>query len=322
MRPSLPNCPPSDPRTDAPPLRVAIGSSSFAEVDPAPLDLLKRHGIDVVPNPRGRRMEEDEIPAHIAGCDGLIAGLEPLTRAVLSTAPRLRAIARIGVGLDTVDLVAAKEFGIRVSRTPTAPAEAVAELAVAAMIVLSRSAPAANAALHAGRWERLIGRSLSESVVLIVGFGRIGQRVAQLLEPFGANVIVHDPYVDFGGEDTRLVSLAEGLGQADVVTLHAAGTAPILDAVAFDHMRPGTVVLNSGRGGLIDEDALVGALDAGIVTGAWLDVFAKEPYVGALSSYPQVILTPHMATHTRETRVRMELEAVENLLGDLEVTSP
>jgi D-3-phosphoglycerate dehydrogenase len=303
-------------------MRVAIGSSSFAEVSAAPLDLLKGHGIEVVPNPLGRRMTEDEIPAHIAGCDGLIAGLEPLTRAILSTAPKLRAVARIGVGLDTVDLAAAEEFGIRVSSTPTAPAEAVAEFAVAAMIMLSRSAPVANAALHAGRWERLIGRSLSESVVLIIGYGRIGQRVAQLLEPFRAHVIVHDPYVDYGAEDARFVSLAEGLGQADIVTLHAAGTAAILDGVAFDHMRPGTVVLNSGRGGLIDEDALVEALDAGIVTGAWLDVFAKEPYVGTLSTYPQVILTPHMATHTRETRLRMELEAVENLMDDLEVTSP
>ena len=322
MRHSLPNCRPSGLWIEASQLRVAIGSSSFAEGGTAPLDMLKAHGIEVVPNPLGRRMTEDELSAHIVGCDGLIAGLEPLTREVLSTTSKLRAIARIGVGLDTVDLAAAEELGIRVSNTPTAPAEAVAEFTVAAMIILSRSAPAANAALHSGRWERVIGRSLCESVVFIIGFGRIGQRVAELLQPFRTHIIVHDPYLDYGAEDARFVSLTEGLEQADIVTLHAAGTAPILDRVAFGQMRPGTVVLNSGRGGLIDEDTLVEALDAGIVTGAWLDVFANEPYTGALSTYPQVVLTPHMATHTRETRLLMELEAVENLIVDLGAASP
>lgn len=300
-------------------MRIAIGPSSFAAVDSAPLDRLLGSGFEVVPNPFGRRLDEQEITAHLVDIDGLIAGLEPLNRAVLSTADGLRAIARVGVGTDTVDLFAAEELGIRVSNTPAAPASAVAEATVGAMVSLCRAFPVANAALHDGRWEKIIGRSLSEAIVLIVGYGRIGQEVASLLRAFGATVLACDPNLDHERLDGAVESsFEEGLRQADVITLHAGGSTPILDADAFAEMSPGAVVLNSGRGELIDEPSLIAALDSGIVAGAWLDVFSSEPYVGPLAQYEQVILTPHMATYTRQTRRQMELEAVENLIRDLQ----
>jgi D-3-phosphoglycerate dehydrogenase / 2-oxoglutarate reductase len=299
-------------------VRIAIGPSSFGEADRAPLDELERHGFEVVANPVGRRLTEAEISAHLDGVDGLIAGLEPLTRRVLTSAPRLRAIARVGVGMDNVDLATAAELGIAVSSTPDAPAESVAEATVGAMILLSRSMLVASDALHEGRWEKSIGRNLSESVVLIIGFGRIGQRVASLLRALGAQVMACDPFLDPDhATEIDVVTLDEGLARAHVISLHAAGDTPIIGAREIDLMSPGAVLINAGRGNLVDEDALIDALESGIISGAWLDVFASEPYQGPLSGYPQVLLTPHMATYTRQTRRRMELEAVANLMSCL-----
>lgn len=285
--------------------------------------MLLDHGLELVRNPHGRRLDATEIKTLIADVDGLLAGLEPLNSEVLSAARQLKAVARVGVGLDTVDLEVARALGIRVSNTPDAPAAAVAELAVAMTIALSRSLPRADAALHSGRWEKIIGKSLSESVVLIVGYGRIGRRVAEYLGPFGPRLIVCDPCVDESdAAGLALSDLADGLSQADIVTLHASGSEVVLDESAFRVMKPGAVLLSCGRGGQVDEGALVRALDDGSVSGAWLDVFTSEPYSGPLTHYPQVILTPHMATYTRQTRLAMELEAVGNLLRDLDLVDP
>lgn len=303
-------------------MKVAIGPSSFAELDPTPLEMLRDHGFEVIPNDLGRRLDAEEISERLADAEGLIAGLEPLNRSVLLGAQKLRAIARVGVGLDTVDLATAAELDIRVSNTPSAPVDAVAEMTVGAMIALSRTLTAVNSALHQGRWEKRIGKSLGEMTVLIVGFGRIGRAVARLLEPFGPSILVCDPeFTHLGSDGLMETSLEEGLARADLVTLHAGGSATILDAAAFDLMPSGALVLNCGRGGLIDEQALIVALDSGKVAGAWLDVFSVEPYTGPLLDYEQVILTPHIATYTRSTRSRMEREAVENLLQDLSADS-
>ncbi len=304
------------------PLRVAIGPSSFASPDRAPLDLLEARGIEVVPNSFGRRLTEEEIIAHLADVDGLVAGLEPLNRRVLAGAlPRLRAVSRVGIGMTNVDQPAAAELGIKVSNTPDPPARAVAELTLGAMLALARGLVATNEAFHAGQWPKSVSRGLDEATVLIVGFGRIGREVAARLRPFGARILVCDPFADPASlhVDDRLVALAEGLAAADVVTLHASGERCIIGADELAHMRPGAFLLNSARGGLVDESALLAALDSGRLAGAWFDAFWKEPYTGALLRYPQVLLTPHAGTYTARCRLRMETEAVANLLRDLGV---
>lgn len=300
--------------------RVAIGPSSFAEEDPSPLDLLARAGVEVRPNPFGRRLTEDETIAHLDGIDGLIAGLEPLNRKVLEACPSLKAIARVGIGMTNVDLEAARERGIAVSNTPEGPTDAVAEMTVAAMLCLCRRLVPSDAALHAGQWKKLIGSSLAGAVVLLVGYGRIGRRAAALLAPFQPELLVFDPYLDSTadlGAATRVESLADGLRRADIVSLHAAGVDCILDAAAFDAMRDGVILLNSARGELVDEPALVRALESGRVAAAWFDAFAKEPYAGALTRFEQVLLTPHVGTYTRQCRLSMETAAVNHLLRDL-----
>lgn len=303
-------------------LVVAIGPSSFAQEDDAPRRRLEAAGVSVKENPFGRRLTEEETVAHLAGCDGLIAGLEPLNRRVIaSAAPQLKAIARVGIGVANVDFDAAAEFNVKVSSTPDGPIDAVAEMTLAALLALNRRLIASNQALHQGAWKKEIGLGLGGAKTLLIGYGRIGRRVGALLRAFGATVLVHDPYIDDNGltQGERRVTLDVGLVEADVVSLHAAGESCILGSAQFAMMKRGVVLLNSARGGLVDEQALIDALDNGVVGAVWFDAFWQEPYAGPLTNYPQALLTPHVATYTRQCRLHMESAAVENLLRDLTV---
>ena len=301
-------------------LTVAIGPSSFAEENDAPRRLLESAGITVKENPFGRRLTEAEIMEHLQGCDGLIAGLEPLNRTVItSAAPRLKAIARVGIGVANVDFEAAAEYGVKVSSTPEGPIDAVAEMTVSALLALNRRLLTTNEALHQGKWKKEIGMGLRGTSVLLIGYGRIGRRTGELLAAFGARLLVCDPCVEASSlqRGECLVSLEEGLTEAEVISLHAAGEACILGDGEFAKMKPGVVLLNSARGKLVDEQALVRALDAGIVAQTWFDALWQEPYTGPLAGYPQALLTPHIATYTRQCRLDMESAAVQNLLRDL-----
>lgn len=307
------------------PVVVALSPSSFAAADDAPLRLLDRAGVVIKPNPYGRRLTETEAAAHLEGVHGLIAGLEPLTRSVLEGAKELKAIARVGIGIDNVDLDAAAELGIQVSNTPEAPTDAVAELTLASALSLLRGLHTASTAMHDGRWEKQITPGLRGATVLLIGFGRIGQAVGASLEACGARILACDPFATEGidpGYPFELVSMDEGLGRASVVSLHASGRDAILGADEFGAMRDGTILLNSARAELVDEASLCAALDSGRLAGAWFDVFWEEPYSGALTRYPQVLLTPHVGTYTTTCRRSMEGQAAVNVLEALGVPVP
>lgn len=297
---------------------MLIGVSSFAETDDRPLSRLRSVGLEVTRNPFGRRLTGPEV-SELMESDvvGLIAGLEPLDRAVLAGS-HLRVVSRVGVGLTNVDLEAACELGIEVRCTPDAPTQAVAELTLGAALALLRGLMEMDRAMREGRWERHLGTQLGGKTVVIVGFGRVGRRVAELLRPFGARVLVVDPNLDPSQTaGCPLLPLPEALPQADLLTLHASGEDRLLDTAEFAAMKDGVFVLNAARGGLIDEAALAAALDSGKVAGAWLDTFLEEPYAGPLRAYANVLLTPHAGSNTRECRARMEMEAVDNLLDAL-----
>lgn len=304
-------------------MRVAIGPSSFAAEDEAPLNRLREAGCEVVPNPFGRRLTEAEIIAHLEDVDGLIAGLEPLNAKVLASAPKLKAVARVGIGVDNVDFGAAETHGIKVSNTPDGPTHSVAEMTLAALLSLCRRLIPTNAALHQGEWKKMMGQGLAGSRALVVGYGRIGRRVGEILQFLGAEVHVFDPYIDDAAlmEGLPRVTVLEGtLAEADIVTLHAGGKEVILGPYQFAAMKEGVLLLNSARGELVDENALIDALDSGKVGGAWFDAFWEEPYQGRLTEYDQVLLTPHVGTYTRQCRLSMESAAVDNLLRDLGLT--
>jgi D-3-phosphoglycerate dehydrogenase / 2-oxoglutarate reductase len=301
--------------------KILIGPSSFAENDKAPLNRLRAAGFEVTDNPFKRKLTKKELLDLLKDdIVGLIAGLETLDRDVLEKS-HIQAISRVGAGLSNVDLDAARDLGIRVFNTPDAPTNAVAELTIGAMLSLMRMIPQMDQALHDGQWQKKIGVQLQSKTVAIIGFGRIGRRVAELLSPFGVKILVVDPNVDksaCGG--CRKVVLQAALSEADVVTIHSSGHDCIMGEKEFSYMRKGSYLLNVARGGVISEKALIKAIENGIVAGAWLDTFEEEPYKGPLCGYRNVILTPHVGSYTAECRLQMENEAVDNLLNYLKRT--
>lgn len=300
------------------PRKILIGPSSFAELDKTSLVRLTSAGFEVVDNPYKRKLTKPELLQLLTkDVVGLLAGLEILDREVMGQS-NLEVISRVGIGMSNVDLVAAKELGIEVRATPFGPTEAVAEMTLGVMLCLIRMVPHMDYALHKGQWLKKIGLQLEGKTVVIVGFGRIGRRVAELLAPFRVRIIVVDPFLE---KDAVLpfekLSLDEALPLADIITLHSSGEECILDETEFALAKPGVYLLNAARGGLVSEVALLKALDCGRVAGAWFDTFREEPYSGPLCKYPNVILTPHVGSYTQECRKQMENEAVDNLLDAL-----
>jgi D-3-phosphoglycerate dehydrogenase / 2-oxoglutarate reductase len=297
---------------------VLLGPSSFGETDAAPRDVIAAAGFRLIENPVKRRLTKDEVRALLTpDVVGLIAGLEPLDRDVLAGS-KLRALSRVGSGMSNVDAAAAEQLGIAVRSTPDGPTQAVAELTLASMLALVRGVPAMNTAMHDGAWPKTIGGQLSGKTVAVVGYGRIGRRVASLVRAFGASVIAVDPSLSGTEADGVPVRpLDEALAAADIVTLHVAGENEIIGERELALMPRGSWICNAARGGVVGEAALQRALDSGQLAGAWLDCFVNEPYDGPLRAYPQVLLTPHVGSYTRECRLKMEMDAATNLLEAL-----
>lgn len=296
---------------------ILISTSSF-DLDSNPgIDLLRAAGLKIATNPFGRKLTEAEISSLLTdSVVGLLAGVEPLTAQVISNAGSLRVISRCGVGLDNVDQAAARDRDISVMSTPDAPVDAVVEMTMGLMLATLRQIPEADRQVRNGGWPRLKGRLLKTQTVGILGLGRIGNRVARICSSFGARLIAHDPMVRNTSVDVERVSMEKLLSQSDIVSLHLPydeTTHHLINTESFAAMKPGAILINTARGSLVDESALVKALRSGQLSGAGLDVFEAEPYSGALQDLPQVVLTPHLASSAVESRREMELEAANNL---------
>ena len=300
--------------------KVLITTSSFSLGNFAQAKSLHDAGISIEVNPHGRRLSEDEV-AELVATDviAILAGLEPLTDRVLSNAKSLRVIARCGTGLDSVDLQAASRLGIDVFNTPDAPTQAVAELTIAHMLNSLRHISTTDSNMRSGKWTPTMGSLLATKTVGLIGVGRIGSAVAKIAQAFGARVIGFDPVVS-SHNSVELLSLDEVLNQSDIVSLHVPindQTHHIMNASAISRMKPGSIVVNVSRGGLIDESALHDALKSQHLSGAALDCFEDEPYSGPLLQLPGVHVTAHMGSYARETRDLMEVEASTNLVNGL-----
>lgn len=297
--------------------RVLVTTVPFGEVDRRPLDLLEDAGIPYVINPLGRKLRPEEAAEMIRDFEVVVAGTEPITDKVLADAPRLELIARVGVGLDSVDLLAARRRGVRVTYTPEAPAPAVAELTIGLMVDALRHISRADRGLRQGNWRRFPGRRLETSVIGLVGIGRIGRRVVNLLSGFNARILVCDPLLDESFATQRgLVpaSLDTILRECDVVSLHvplSPSTENLVAAAQLSAMKKGAVLINTSRGGIVNEQDLAESLQSGHLGAAAVDVFRDEPYVGPLTTIENCILTAHMGSMSEDCRARMEIEAVE-----------
>lgn len=299
---------------------VAISTSSFGKESPAPLQKLMAAGFEVRPNPHGRTLTADEARAHLAGVMGLVAGTEKLTGDLLRELPELKVISRVGTGIDNVDVAAARSLGIAVHNTPDAHVDAVAELTMAGLLALLRGIPASDASIRGGGFDKPMGRLLRGKTVGLVGFGKVARALARLLAPWGTSLVV----TDVAREDTaaaavgaRYVELDELLATSDVVSLHLPyhkDAHHLIGAAQLAKLKPDAIVVNTARGGLVDEAALLAHLEAHAKAGAYLDCFEKEPYAGPLAKQKNVVLTSHIGSYAREARVRMETEAVDNLL--------
>lgn len=289
---------------------------------------LRDHGLDVVFRyPPTGRYTEDEMIALLPGVAATIASAEPYTRRVLSSADALRIIARVGVGYDAIDIAAATEHGVAVTTTPGTNERAVADFALGLILTVGRAIPANMAAMQAGRWERVVGPDVNHATIGIIGLGLIGKEVARRARGFDMRILAYDVMRDEAfarqaGVEYR--DLDDVLAEADYVTVHVPllpRTRHLINAERLAKMKPTAYLINTSRGGTVDEAALLDALRRGHLAGAALDVFGAEPPWGnPLLELPNVVATPHVAgisQGSREAMLRMACQSVvQRLRGE------
>jgi D-3-phosphoglycerate dehydrogenase len=297
-------------------VKEKIGESGVA--------LLRQHfDVDL-----GTDWSDEDLVERIGGYEGiLIRSATKMTAELIGKAERLRVIGRAGVGVDNVDVAAATERGIIVANAPESNVVTAAEHTVALLLALARNIPQAHASLTSGKWERskFSGVEVYEKTLGIIGFGRIGQLVAQRAKGFGMKVLAFDPFVSAERYRELGVEKANGpediYAHADFITIHlpkTPETANFLDAETFAQMKDGVRILNVARGGLIDEAALKDALDSGKVGGAAIDVFPSEPVTeNPLFAYKNVVVTPHLGASTAEATDRAGYQSAEQVVAAL-----
>jgi len=300
--------------------RVLVTTHPFGEIDRDPIQLLEMEHIPFTMNPFQRRLKEEELAEMIGPYEALIAGTEPITEAVLGKAVNLRLIARVGIGLDSVALRAARNRGIAVTYTPSAPSPGVAELAVAQMLALLRKTVTVDDEIREGIWRRRIGRRLGLMTVGIIGVGRIGRLVIGHIKNWSPRILANDLKQDPDfSEHTGCVwaDVDTIYRNADIISLHVpltARTRGMIGKRELAMMKPDAILINTARGELVDEAALADALRTRPAFSAALDVFAEEPYTGELATLDNCILTAHMGSATRDCRLQMELEAAQEVV--------
>jgi len=250
-----------------------------------------------------------------------------VTTPVIQAGTQLKVIGRAGVGVDNIDLAAASAAGITVVNSPFAATIAVAEMTIAMMLALARQLPALDASMKLGKWEKgsYLGNEINGKILGILGLGRIGSQVARYALALGMHVLAYHPNRsedEIHQEGMEAVTLDEVLANADYLSLHlplTAETRGLVGAAEFARMKPGIRLINTARGGIVDEDALRTALDTGRVAGAAFDVFSVEPVnSGNIASHPKVIATPHIAAQTAEAQLRAGIAIAEEVLAALQ----
>jgi phosphoglycerate dehydrogenase-like enzyme len=299
--------------------RIAVTSRSFSRNPQLRAELLQRYP-RVTFNDAGLQLAGAALVAFLRGHSKAITALERLDEPVLAQLPELEVIAKYGVGLDMLDLGAMRRLGKRLGWRPGVNRRAVAELALALAIVMLREVPAAHRELLAGTWRQRSGGLLSGRTVGVVGCGCVGQELVRLLEPFGCVILVHDivAYPEFYARyAVEPVGLHELLRRADVVTLHVPldeSTRDMLTRSELELMKPSAVLINTARGGIVDESAVRSALSSGRLAAAAFDVFGEEPPTdAALIGLPNFLATPHIGGSAHETMLLMGRAAIDGL---------
>jgi phosphoglycerate dehydrogenase-like enzyme len=306
---------------------VLVTYGGYATDDPESGGALRDAGYELSWHPRESDRTPDELAELVADAVAAIADADPFDASVLARAPKLRVIARTGVGLDSIDLAAATAAGVAVTTTPNINNETVADHALALILATLRRIIEQDLSVRAGGW-RMHGergaRQLHQATVGIFGYGAIGRAVGRRLAGFGANVIAFDPVLSEA--DVPLVSLDELVSSSDIITIHSPlndETRGIFSAQLIAAMKPGAILVNTGRGPIVDENALADALERGHLRAAGLDVFETEPPVGTrILSVPNVTASPHHAGTSDVSNLGMSRVATACVLTILEGGSP
>lgn len=305
-------------------LNSATQASAFCE---EARQMLLDAGFELRCNP-GIRPTPDQLKEMVAGAYAIVAGTEKYTADVLEAADQLKVIIRFGVGTDNLDLAALREKGVQVGVITNY--NAVAEFALTLILSAMKNLPRFDTAARDGKWSRFPMRELTGKTIGLVGFGRIGQRLAELLHGFGTEILAYDPYMNTKAAKERKVqpvSMEELLARADIVSLHLPATAEthhLVNAQTISKMKDGAWLINTARGSLVDETALYDALVSGKLSGAALDVFEKEPVTAdnPLFSLPNIVVAPHVSALSYETNYNGSLICSASIIRVLKGEAP
>ncbi|MDI3524929.1 MAG: D-3-phosphoglycerate dehydrogenase / 2-oxoglutarate reductase [Candidatus Atribacteria bacterium] len=307
--------------------QVVILARSFAKASKEPWEILEKAGL-AVEKKHNPEPENEELVAELIGnASAVLVGVDRVGEVVFSRCPNLKVVSKHGVGVDNIDLEAARKHGVVVTNTPGANSESVADMTFALILAFFRHLPLLIERVKNKEWgSPVLGEELAEKTIGIVGMGRIGRGVAKRALGFGMKVIFYDPLVEDGGEGCSKVTLEELFEKADVISLHAPltdETRGMINSELLSRMKKSAVFVNTARGELVDEKALYNILKEGKIKGAALDVLSTEPpFASPLFGLPNVIVTPHVAAHTREANIKMGTIAALNIVKVLAGEEP
>jgi len=310
-------------------MKILITPRSFASISDKSIKMLTEKGYEVQRNNTGRPYKKEEMLKLIKDVDGIIIGIDELSAEIIEEANALKVISKYGIGLDNVDINMATNKKIIVTSTPTANLDAVADLAFGLILSLARRIPEADKKTKSGAWEKIIGKSVWEKTIGIIGLGKIGKQIVKRAKGFEMNILVFDIVEDkkfaqkFG---IKYVNLEELLRKADYITIHIPlndATRNMISYEEFEKMKKGAFLINTSRGGIVDEEVLYNALMNNKLRGAALDVYNNEPpRESTLKELDNVIMTPHIGAYTEKAIENMSIQAAQNLIDVLEGREP
>lgn len=297
-------------------LKIAITSSAFGFYKDLE-SLCKKNNISIQRNETKKRFSQNELinflDDEVCGC---ICGLEEFDKEIFSRFPNLRYLSRIGVGIDTINQTDANNFNVKILNTPDAPSYAVSEMTVGMVLNISRKISLHCSEMQQKKWRKYTTEGIEDKTIFIIGFGRIGKKTANLLKNFKCNIIVNDPYTT-NIQEFKQSSLEEGIKSADIIIIHVNGRDQVLSEKLLFKTKKNVAILNPSRSQNIPENLISKFLKKRKDASFWSDVFDNEPYSGELLNFESFYGTPHVASNTSASRVKMEMEAFENLLKEM-----
>lgn len=300
--------------------KVLISITSFSEHDSKAREMLEENNIELISNKENIKFTESKLLDLVSECDAIIAGTEKISEKVISSGKKLKIISRVGIGVDNIDLLSAKKNNVKVSYTPDVPAPYLAEMTIGIMLTMLRNLHISNLNMHRGIWSRYFGRSISNSTIGIIGYGRIGKNITNKIQSLTPKkILIYDILsdVDLNEKNLEWASLDRIYKECDLISIHLplnSSTYNLIKKEDLLKMKSNAIIINNSRGGIINEESLYEVLKSGHLSGAAIDVFENEPYTGKLLEIDNCLLTAHMGSMSVECRSEMEIQAAEDVI--------